>query len=50
VMSAQQGERLEGFAQAFELLDAIAVRISSGAYAGGRDVLAASDVSDVSPR
>jgi hypothetical protein len=50
VMSAQQGERLDGFAQAFALLDAVAVRMSSGAYGGGKDVLEASDVSDVRPR
>lgn len=49
ILSTFQGDRLDGYREAFALLDAIATRLSGGAYRGGADTLAPSAVTDVRP-
>ncbi|MDA0179052.1 hypothetical protein OJ997_02000 [Solirubrobacter phytolaccae] len=47
LMGDRQGQRLDGYKEAFALLDAIAIRITTGAYERGDDALDATAITDV---
>ena len=49
MLTETEGNRLEGYKEAFALLDSLAVQLSSGAYRGASDTLDRPAVSDVRP-